>query len=86
VPAKRASSTSCPGRGLRPAPIDATAFPHRRERFLLKHTVSLRPHASQEQTQAATVAGSIMECHPSIRIGRGLRELPRPGALRPSAY
>jgi Berberine and berberine like len=34
-------------------PIDATAFPHRRERFLLKHTVSLRPHASQEQTQAA---------------------------------
>ncbi|MGH2781687.1 MAG: BBE domain-containing protein [Thermoleophilaceae bacterium] len=34
-------------------PIDATAFPHRRERFLLKHTVSLRPHASREQTQAA---------------------------------
>jgi hypothetical protein len=34
-------------------PIDATAFPHRRERFLLKHTVALRPHASQEQKQAA---------------------------------
>jgi hypothetical protein len=34
-------------------PIDATAFPHRRGRFLLKHTVSLRTHASQEQRQAA---------------------------------
>ena len=63
-------------------PIDATAFPHRRERFLLKHTVSLRPHASQEQTQATR--RWLAECHPSIRIGRGLRELPRPGALRPS--
>jgi FAD/FMN-containing dehydrogenase len=34
-------------------PIDATAFPHRRERFLLKQTVALHPHASREQKQAA---------------------------------
>jgi hypothetical protein len=47
-------------------PIDGAAFPHRRERFLLKHTIALRPHASQEQTQAARrwLARSWNATHP----------------------
>jgi FAD/FMN-containing dehydrogenase len=47
-------------------PIDAAAFSHRRERFLLKHTIALRPHASQEQTQAARrwLARSWNATHP----------------------
>lgn len=34
-------------------PVDATAFPHRRERYLIKHTVALRPQPTQVQTDAA---------------------------------
>jgi hypothetical protein len=47
-------------------PIDAAAFPHRPERFLLKHTIASRPHVSQEQTQAARrwLARSWNATHP----------------------